>query len=173
MLRPQTYNEVRAATQVVTCESCQRILYHDPSHDKPVELVATPKRRRPHPKFEASQAWYYRPSFEEQTEVLLVFINDHGRSRRRVFDLATGRQIGEILERDGEYRLAFPEDLSDEAIRLNGSWTEAELDDWGRELPMVILDTLHRDLDLARAELGTARTPAEGHTVSSGHNAAS
>src|SRR5580693_8662053 len=34
MLRPQTYNEVRAGAQVVVCESCQRILYHDPAHDE-------------------------------------------------------------------------------------------------------------------------------------------
>jgi uncharacterized protein len=171
MLRPQTYNEVRAAQEIVFCDSCQRILYYDPSHDKPVEVVAAPKRRRPHPKFESSQAWYYRPNFEEQGEVLLLFINDHGRSRRRVFDLATGRQFGDILEREGEYRQAFPEDLPDEAIRLNGSWTEAELDEWGSELPMVILDVLHRDLDLARAESGATRARTEA--VPSEHTAAS
>ena len=34
MLRPQTYNEVRAGAQVVICESCQRILYHDPANDE-------------------------------------------------------------------------------------------------------------------------------------------
>jgi uncharacterized protein len=172
MLRPQTYNEIRSEKGIVSCESCQRILYYDPSHDKPVEPVVTHKRRRPHPKFESSQAWYYRPSFEEQSDVLMVFINDHGHSRRRVFDLATGRQIGEILEREGEYRLAFPEDLSEEAIRLNGTWSEDELDEWGGELPMVILDVLHRDLDLARAESGPAQTHAE-NAVSSGHSAAS
>ena len=172
MLRPQTYNEVRAAEEVVFCDSCQRILYHDPSHDKPIEkTVAAPKRRRPHPKFESSQAWYYRTSFEEQGEVLLAFINDHGRSRRRVFDLATGREIGDILEREGEYRLAFPEDLSD-AIRLNGSWTEAEMDEWGTELPMVILDVLHRDLELARAESG-GRSHAKDEAIASEHSAAS
>ncbi|HXY13252.1 MAG TPA: C4-type zinc ribbon domain-containing protein [Terriglobales bacterium] len=170
MLRPQTYNEVRAGTDVVFCDSCQRILYHDPTHDKPVETVAAPKRRRPHPKFEASQAWYYRSNFEEHGEVLLAFINDQGRSRRRVFDLATGREIGDILEREGEYRLAFPEDLSD-SIRLNGNWSEEELDEWGRELPMVILDLLHRDLDLARTESDATHTHAG--TVSSEHSAAS
>lgn len=170
MLRPQTYNEVRVAKAVVFCDSCQRILYHDPSHDKPVEAAAAPKRRRPHPKFESSQAWYYRSSFEDHGEVLLVFINDHGHARRRVFDLATGRQIGEILEREGEYRLAFPEDLSN-AIRLNGSWTEAELDEWGTELPMVILDVLHRDLDLARAEPGAAGAHADSVAVPAEHSA--
>jgi uncharacterized protein len=171
MLRPQTYNEIRAAKEVVFCDSCQRILYYDASHEKPVEAVATTqKRRRPHPKFEANQAWYYRPNFDQHGEVLLSFINDHGRSRRRLFDLATGREIGDILEREGEYRLAFPEDLTD-SIRLNGHWSEEELDEWGRELPTVILDALHRDLDLARAESATAHTHAEA--VSTEHSAAS
>jgi len=169
MLRPQTYNEIRTGTEVVFCDSCQRILYYDSSREKPVEPVVTHKRRRPHPKFEASQAWYYRPNFDQHGEVLLAFINDHARSRRRVFDLATGREIGDILEREGEYRLAFPEDLGD-SIRLNGQWSEEELDEWGRELPMVILDVLHRDLDLARAE-SVSHTHAEA--VSSEHSAAS
>ncbi len=170
MLRPQTYNEIRSQKSVIACDSCQRILYYDPSHDKPAEPVTTHKHRRPHPKFEASQAWYYRPSFDEHGEVLLAFVNDHGRSRRRVFDLETGRELGNILEREGEYRLAFPEDLSD-AIRLNGSWSEEELDAWGSELPMVILDALHRDLDLARAE--SARSHAAPAAVASERSAAS
>jgi hypothetical protein len=104
--------------------------------------------------------------------VLLSFINDHGRSRRRLFDLATGREIGDILEREGEYRLAFPEDLSD-SIRLNGNWTEAELDEWGKELPTTILDALHRDLDLARAEAGGTHSHPDAETLSSEHTAAS
>jgi uncharacterized protein len=171
MLRPQTYNDVRADAEVVFCESCQRILYYDSTQAKPIAPVATSKRRRPHPKFESSQAWYYQPSFEDYGEVLLAFINSDRRSRRRVYDVATGRQIGEIREREGEYRLAFPEDLR-ETIRLNGNWEESELDEWGTELPMVVLDNLHRDLDLARAEaVGRGHTPSEA--VSSEHPAAS
>jgi uncharacterized protein len=171
MLRPQTYNEVRADGEVVFCESCQRILYYDSSQAQPVVPVVNSKRRRPHPKFEASQAWYYQPSFQEYGEVLLAFINGDGRSRRRVYDVATGRQIGEIYEREGEYRLAFPEDLR-EATRLNGNWAESELDEWGTELPMVVLDTLHRDLNLARAE-EVSRGHTRSEAVSSEHPAAS
>jgi uncharacterized protein len=171
MLRPQTYNEVRMGTQVIVCDSCQRILYYDASQDKPVEAVVVPKRRRPHPKFESSQAWYYHPSHEGHGEVFLVFINDHGQSSRRMYEPGSGRQIGDILVREGEYRLAFPEDLPD-AIRLNGGWEESEIDGWGSELPMVVLDLLQRDLDLARAESG-ARTHAQREPVPTEHPAAS
>src|ERR1700686_2156867 len=171
MLRPQTYNEVRAATQVVTCESCQRILYHDPSHDEAPDPVVVARRRRAHPKFESSQAWYYRPSFEDHGEVFLVYLNSKGMSSRHVYDGSSGRGIGDILVREGEYRLAFPEDFADDVIRLNGSWSESELEEWGNELPTATLDALHRDLDLARAE-----SRKRGHAreaVASEHPAAS
>ncbi len=160
MLRPQTYNEVRSGTHVISCESCQRILYYDPSHDVAPPAAVVAKKRRAHPKFEAGQAWYYRPSFEDHGEVFVAFINDHGQSSRRVFDHSTGRQIGDILVREGEYRLAFPEDLVEDAVRLNGSWTEAEIDEWGSELPTPVIDSLQRDLVQARAE---AASPAHAH----------
>ncbi len=172
MLRPQTYNEVRSGTQVVICDSCQRILYYDPTHDVPVEVATAPRRRRAHPKFESSQAWYYRPHYGEFGEVFLVFINDHGHSSRRVYDTSAGRKLGDTLVREGEYRLGFPEDLTDDATRLNGSWPEAELDEWGTELPMVVLDALQRDLDFARAE-SAGRPRRENEPVPSEHPAAS
>jgi uncharacterized protein len=153
MLRPQTYNEVRAGTQVVFCESCQRILYYDPSNDEVADPVVTARRRRAHPRFESSQAWYFRPSFEDHGEVFLVYLNSKGTSSRHVYDGSSGRGIGDVLVREGEYRLAFPEDFGDDVIRLNGSWAESELEEWGNELPTATLDALHRDLDLARVEL--------------------
>ena len=152
MLRPQTYNEVRIGNSIVTCDSCQRILYYDPSKDTAPAPVATTRKRRAHPKFEASQAWYYRPNLDDHGEVFLAFNNSQGQSSRRIYEAASGRMIGDIFVREGEYRLAFPEDLADDVIRLNGSWPESELDEWGSELPTSTLDALQRDLNLARAE---------------------
>jgi len=172
MLRPQTYNEVRAGAQVVVCESCQRILFYDPANDEAADPAVIARRRRAHPKFESSQAWYYRPNFEDHGEVFLVYINSKGMSSRHVYDGSSGRGVGDILVREGEYRLAFPEDLTDDAIRLNGSWSESELEEWGNELPTATLDALHRDLDLARAESRT-RSHARGEAIASEHPAAS
>ena len=172
MLRPQTYNEVRAATQVVACDSCQRILYHDSSQDQPVEPAPAVKRRRPHPKFESSQAWYYRASHGDDGEVFLVFINGKGESSRRIYESGSGRKLGDTLVREGEYRLGFPEDLSD-AIRLNGQWEETEIDEWGNELPTSTLDSLQRDLDMARAEAAAPHTHSRREVVHSEHPAAS
>jgi predicted nucleic acid-binding Zn-ribbon protein len=172
MMRPQTYNEVRSGTKMITCESCQRILFYDASKDVAVEPAEAVRRRRAHPKFEASQAWYYRPDFADHGEVFLVFINRRGESTRRAYDVHTGREIGDTHMREGEYRLAFPEDIGDNAIRLNGHWAEADIEGWGTELPMNTLDALLRDLDLAR-EANAAAPKHSDSAVASGHPAAS
>jgi predicted nucleic acid-binding Zn-ribbon protein len=151
MLRPQIYNEIRGG-KLLFCDSCQRILYYDPSKEVPAEAaVERTTKRRVHPKIDASQAWYYRGEFGESGEVFLSFSNTDGNAHRRVYDAATGRKLGETFVREGGYRQAFPEDLT-ETVRLNGNWGEAELDEWAGELPSYVLDLLQRDLDLARAE---------------------
>jgi predicted nucleic acid-binding Zn-ribbon protein len=40
LLRPQTYNEVKSNEQIVTCDSCGRILYYDPAHEPAPEPSA-------------------------------------------------------------------------------------------------------------------------------------
>jgi predicted nucleic acid-binding Zn-ribbon protein len=171
MLRPQTYNEVRSGTHVVFCESCQRILYYDPTNDEVADPAVVARRRRAHPKFESSQAWYYRASFESHGEVFLVYLNRKGESSRHAYDGSSGRAVGDILIREGEYRLAFPEDFTDDVIRLNGSWSESELEEWGNELPTAMLDALHRDLDLARVE-SRSRSHAKSAAAATEHPAA-
>src|ERR1700688_2252245 len=151
MLRPQTYNEVRSGTQTIVCDSCQRILYFNPADELADQKPSTTRPKRHHPKIDASQAWYYRSEFGGIGEVFLCLTNSRGQASRRVYDVHTGRLIGDILIREGDFRQAFPEDIAD-ATRLNGSWKEDELDAFGTELPMVALDSLRLDLDLARHE---------------------
>src|SRR5271169_4758012 len=154
MLRPQTYNEVRSGQQTVVCDSCQRILYFNPADELADQKPSTTRPKRHHPKIDAPQAWYYRAEFGGIGEVFLCLTNAHGQASRRVYDVHTGRLIGDILSREGDYRQAFPEDITG-SIRLNGGWSEAELDGFGAELPMVVLDSLKADLDLARHEAAT------------------
>ena len=151
MLRPQTYNEVRSGLQTIVCDSCQRILYFNPAEEMLDIKPSTTRVKRHHPKIDAPQAWYYRPEFGDIGEVFLCLTTSRGQSSRRVYDVHTGRLIGDILIREGDYRQAFPEDITG-SIRLNGSWTEDELDAFGSELPMVALDSLRFDLDHARHE---------------------
>jgi predicted nucleic acid-binding Zn-ribbon protein len=154
MLRPQTYNEARSGTTVMFCESCQRIYYYVPANEvKPEqEVVTVTGRKRARPKADAPQAWFYRPDFAEEGEVLLVFINNGGSATRRIYEMHTGRQFGDVLQREGNYRQAFPEDLTDAALRLNGNWEEKEIDEWGSEIPSDVLDLLHKDLLAIRRE---------------------
>jgi predicted nucleic acid-binding Zn-ribbon protein len=151
MLRPQTYNEVRSGNQAIVCDSCQRILYFNPADELADQKPSTTRAKRHHPKIDAPQAWYYRAEFGGIGEVFLCLTTARGQASRRVYDVQTGRLIGDILIREGDFRQAFPEDITG-AMRLNGSWSEAELDAFGNELPMVVLDSLRADLDLAQYE---------------------
>ena len=164
MLRPQTYNEVRNGEKVMVCESCSRVYYFNPANEvKPAqEVVTVTGRKRARPKSDAPQAWFYRPDYGEEGEALLVFTNNGGSSTRRIYEMHTGRQIGGVLLREGSYRLAFPEDLTDAALRLNGHWDEKEIDEWGSEIPSDSLDLLHKDLLAIRREhkAGHARSAA-------------
>jgi uncharacterized protein len=148
ILRPQVYAEVRAGQKMVMCESCSRILYYRaPTVATAVE--APVKRRRP--KADAEQAWFYRSSYGEHGEVLLVLINGADNSSRRVYDLHTGRLVIAKEVRPGSYTTAFADDLVD-AVRLNGALKEEEMEEYGAELPMIALDPLHRDLAAAQRE---------------------
>src|ERR1700751_5781288 len=121
MLRPQTYNEVRAGQKIIECESCQRILYFNPANEEKIERTTFTTKRRARPKVDSQQAWFYQPSSGGAGEVSLAFGNGNPSSTGRVYEMHTGRQIGDILIREGSFRLAFPEDLNG-VIRLNGNW---------------------------------------------------
>ena len=159
MLRPQIYNDVRTGQQTVVCDSCQRVLYFNPANEMQALEPEHKRARRHHPKIDASQAWYYRAEFADAGEVLLCLNNAAGQATRRVFDMSTGRLIGDILIREGDFRHAFPEEITG-AIRLNGGWTEREMETWGTEMPMTALDSLHVDLEAARYEM-SSRTSAK------------
>ncbi len=158
MLRPQTYNDVRTGQQTVVCDSCQRVLYFNPANEMQALEPEHKRSRRHHPKIDAPQAWYYRQEFADAGEVLLCLANSAGQATRRVFDMHTGRLVGDILIREGDYRHAFPEDITG-AIRLNGSWTEKDMENWGSEMPMTALDSLHTDLEAARYEMSSRTSP--------------
>jgi uncharacterized protein len=161
MLRPQTYNDVRTGQQTVVCDSCQRILYFNPANEMQALEPEHKRSRRHHPKIDAAQAWYYRQEYANSGEVFLCLNNAGGQASRRVFDMGTGRLIGDILIREGDYRHAFPEDITG-AIRLNGSWPDAEIEEWGIEMPMNALDSLQTDLEAARYEMSSRASAKSG-----------
>jgi len=172
MLRPQTYNEVRSGQQTVYCDSCQRVLYLNPADELVDQKPTVHHPRRHHPKIDAPQAWYYRAEYGEAGEVYLCLTNAGTQASRRVYEIHTGRMIGDILIREGDYRLAFPEEITG-AIRLNGDWPEEELEAWGTEVPMVVLDSLYADLEAARYEMSARAAKHEAPAAVPSEQAAS
>jgi uncharacterized protein len=46
MLRPQKYDEIRSNSQIITCDSCSRFLFYDPSHEPPPPPVKPVRKRK-------------------------------------------------------------------------------------------------------------------------------
>ncbi len=164
LLRPQTYNDVRAGQRVI-CESCQRILYFDPATAIAVERPSLTAKRRTRPKVHVDRAWFYHPEFDQVGEAFLAFSNADGQSSCRVYDAHTGRKVGVTRNREGDFSTGFAYELGP-AIQLKSGVDEQHLEEWGGELPMTILDELNGDLKLARAENTVVENqPAEPPTV--------
>ncbi len=148
LLRPQTYNEVRSG-KTLECESCQRLLYFDPKREDAANKPVPTAKKRAKAKVVGGRAWFYRPDFEEIGEVFIALANSEMRSSCRVYDAHRGRKIGITRNREGDFTTAFAHELG-AGIQLRPSPPDKQLDDWGDELPSVILDELHADVKSAR-----------------------
>jgi predicted nucleic acid-binding Zn-ribbon protein len=52
LMRPQKWNELKAGRQIITCESCSRIMYYDPAHEPPPPPEPKKKKSKPAPEAE-------------------------------------------------------------------------------------------------------------------------
>ena len=105
MLRPQTYNEVRTNSEIMPCDSCQRILYYDPAHEP--APVADDGR---HKKIHAGAAWLYL-SDSGYGAVFIFMQNAEDRCRKRYFDADTGRALDRVEIANADYKHAFAGEL--------------------------------------------------------------
>lgn len=53
LLRPQKWNEIKAGGEVMTCDSCGRILFYDPAHEPPPPPPEKKKSKKSKPAVEA------------------------------------------------------------------------------------------------------------------------
>ena len=53
LLRPQKWNEIKAGAEVMTCDSCGRILFYDPTHEPPPPEPEKKKSKKAKPVAEA------------------------------------------------------------------------------------------------------------------------
>jgi predicted nucleic acid-binding Zn-ribbon protein len=83
MMRPQRYNELISGTELITCDSCGRILYLDPGHRSsvPAKKLSGPER-----------VWYHVSDGGESGR-FLHFTNQKGGCTLRSYDAGTGRLL--------------------------------------------------------------------------------
>ncbi|HYX69868.1 MAG TPA: C4-type zinc ribbon domain-containing protein [Terriglobales bacterium] len=105
MLRPQTYNEVRTNSEIMACDSCQRILYYDPAHE-PAPVAYDGKGRKIH----AGSAWLYL-SDSGYGAVFIFMQNLENSCRKRYFDADTGRALDRVEVSNHDYKHAFAGEL--------------------------------------------------------------
>ncbi len=105
MLRPQTYNEVRTNSEIIACDSCQRILYYDPAHE-PAPAAEEVKHR----KIPAGSAWIYL-SDSGYGAVFVFMQNGEDLCRKRYFDADTGRALDQVVVHNNDYKHAFAGEL--------------------------------------------------------------
>jgi predicted nucleic acid-binding Zn-ribbon protein len=102
MMRPQKYNELLSHAQLVTCDSCGRLLYHDAGR----ESEGGKAKARGH-----DRALYFIPDASESGRFLL-FSNSKSGCTMRVFDAANGQLLEKTSRKKSTFQEEFPEQLS-------------------------------------------------------------
>ncbi len=146
MLRPQVYNEVRTNEQIVTCDSCQRILYFIPEHQPPEEAETTVTRGRKAP----PKAWYFLPDYRGGVPAFAAFVTGKGNSSMRVYDAETGQKLDPTAVEPGDFKAAFSQYVR-EGTRIRAGLHEDHLEEWGEQLPEAELTDLRAALHEAQA----------------------
>jgi predicted nucleic acid-binding Zn-ribbon protein len=103
MMRPQHYNELLSGHELITCDSCGRILYVDHAKQANVpKKVGGPER-----------AWFYVPSPDPENLGRFVFCtNTKGNCTLLAFDAGTGQAVEKDTRKKAEYQTAFVDHLT-------------------------------------------------------------
>jgi predicted nucleic acid-binding Zn-ribbon protein len=112
MMRPQKYNELLSNSELVTCDSCGRILYHDASRQP--ETVQGGRSAKSGLRAN-ERAWFYLPGPGENGR-FAYFANSKGGCTMRTFDALTGQAVDKVVKKKSTFREAFPEYLNDALI---------------------------------------------------------
>lgn len=138
MLRPQVLSNVRAAQEVVLCDSCGRMMYYLPEHN--VKTSAINVTGIAH---QAEREWMFVPSMGTNG-AFVVFINHKGNATMKAYDAATGKAIVRRVEKNAVFQSIFAEEIRD---ARNLFVDEANLEDkYKEELPTEVLDDLRHQL---------------------------
>lgn len=131
MLRPQVYNDVRSSDKILTCDSCNRILWYNPERED--ESLGQASER-------VEKAWYYVPTIGEHG-VFVGMVNEKGNCACRLFDAADGHPLNKTVRHSGRM---FQDEFGDyikSGIRME-LHPNPHVDDVKDGLPEMVLDDL-------------------------------
>ncbi len=138
MLRPQVLSNIRAAQEVVHCDSCGRMLYYLPEHN--VKTVAANATGIAH---QAEREWMYVPSMGS-SGAFVVFINHKGNATMKAYDAKTGEAIARRVEKNAICQTIFAEEFRG---ARNLFVDEPNLEEkYKEQLPPEVLDDLQHQL---------------------------
>jgi uncharacterized protein len=138
-MRPQRYNELLANTSLVTCESCGRILYFDPSHQ-----TAGAGNRAGSATME--RAWRYVAEGNGPGK-FLAFVNSKTTCTMRSFDASTGQALEKVVKKKLTFKEAFAPELS-AGVHLHIEQPDLE-GDCSVALPPDVLEELQLQAGIA------------------------
>jgi hypothetical protein len=141
MLRPQVLSNVRAALEVIHCDSCGRMLYYLAEHN--VKTSAINATGIAH---QAEREWMFVPSMGS-SGAFVVFINHKGNATMKAYDATTGEAIAKRVEKNAICQKIFADEIRD---ARNLFVDEANLEDkYKEQLPPEVLDDLRHQLPKA------------------------
>jgi hypothetical protein len=147
MLRPQVYNEVRTNEHIITCDSCNRILWYNPEREDE-SLGAVSER--------IEKVWYYVPTIGANG-AFIGMVNEKGNSACRVFDAADGHPLSKTSRHNGKI---FQEEFADyikAGIRMD-IHPNPHIDDVKDGLPEMMLEDLKMQIPEPQREAATPPT---------------
>jgi predicted nucleic acid-binding Zn-ribbon protein len=138
MLRPQVLSNIRAAQEVVLCDSCGRMLYYLPEHN--VKIAAANASGIAH---QAEWEWMFVPSLGS-SGAFVVFTNHKGNATMKAYDAVTGEAIARRVEKNAICQKIFADEIRN---ARNLFVDEANLEEkYKDQLPPELLDDLRHQL---------------------------
>jgi uncharacterized protein len=101
MIRPQRFNELLSGNELITCDSCGRILYVDPAKAYAPKKASGPER-----------VWFYEPAPDGELGKFLFCTNMKGNCSLLSFDAGTGQTMERETRKRSDYQTAFAERLT-------------------------------------------------------------
>jgi predicted nucleic acid-binding Zn-ribbon protein len=131
MVRPQRYNELLSGSELITCDSCGRILYFDPAHTE------APRRAS------VEREWYFLPSAHSGR--FGFFANSKSGCSMVLFDATSGQRVDSSQKKKVSYQEAFAELLMS-AVHLHLQFAPEPDEEY---LPSEILEELQLQARIA------------------------